>query len=331
MKKISVGKIRGLSELTDQEGFLTVLALDQRGSLIRALGFDKNDPNLYKNIRDFKMETVKALLPACSAVLLDPQFSAAEAIYRGLINQKGIIVATEETGYVENPAGRVNQIVDGWSLEKAKRMGASAAKLLVYYNPRMPSAAKTQREFVRSLSELAEDLDLPLLVEPMSYSADPDMPKNSQAFAKIRPQIILETVKDLSPLGVDLLKLEFPVDVTFESDKKIWRSACEKITENAPVPWVLLSAGVDFEIFREQLKVACKAGAAGFVAGRAIWKEAAQVNSKERTDFLTNIGAQRAKELVEIVHQYSTSHWRQLMSPHFSQVEDGWLKNYKEF
>lgn len=331
MKKISVGKIRGLSELTDPEGFLTVLALDQRGSLIKALGLDAASPRIYAQVRDFKMETTKELLPACSAVLLDPEFSAAEAIHQGFIGQKGLIVATEETGYVENPDGRVNQVVNGWSLEKAKRMGASAAKLLVYYNPRNPSAAETQREFVRCLSDLADDLDLPLLVEPMSYSIDPETPKNSEKFAAMRPEIVLETVKDLGQLGIDLLKLEFPIDVTFETDKKVWQAACEKITENAVVPWVLLSAGVDYEVFRDQLEIACKAGASGFVAGRAIWKEATSLDGLERSQFLQNVGIKRAEELVAVVHQHSTCPWRSKMTEQFEVVEENWLSNYKDF
>ena len=277
------------------------------------------------------METVKELLPACSAVLLDPQFGAAEAIYEGLLGQKGIIVATEETGYIEEPDGRINQVVPGWSLEKAKRMGASAAKLLVYYNPRLSKLAETQMEFVRSLGEKAEDLDLPLLVEPMSYSAEKSMPKNSAEFAAIRLDIVLKTVIDLGKLGIDLLKLEFPVDVSFESDKKDWLAACEKISAEAPIPWVLLSAGVDFEIFREQLIVACKAGAAGFVAGRAIWKEATQVTGQERTDFFKRVASERAKQLVDIVHQFSTNPWRKTFSEKIKPVEKNWLTHYKDF
>jgi len=331
MKRMSIGKIRGLQELTDSAGFLTVLALDQRGSLVKALGIKEDAPGVYGQVKDFKMETVKALLPACSAVLLDPQFSAAEAMQQGLIGQKGIVVATEETGYVDQPDGRINQIINGWSLEKAKRMGASAAKLLVYYNPRIRAAAEAQAEFVRSLSELAEDLDLPLLIEPMSYSLDASMPKKSAAFAELLPEIVLETVRDLGQLGIDMLKLEFPVDVTFESDKKVWQSACEKITENAQVPWVLLSAGVDFDVFCDQLEVACKAGASGFVAGRAIWKEATVLNGEERTNFLQGEGQRRAQKLVEVVHRHSTNPWQAKMSGQFMPVEENWLTTYKDF
>lgn len=331
MKKMNIGKIKGLSELTDEEGFLTVLALDQRGSLVKALGLDQDSTDLYAHVRDFKMGTTEALLPFCSAVLLDPQYGAAEAIYQGLLGQKGLIVTTEETGYIENPDGRINQVIDGWSLEKSKRMGASAAKLLVYYNPRNPSSSETQREFVRCLSDLADDLDLPLLLEPMSYSINPDMPKNSRAFAEIRPDIVLETVIDFGKLGIDLLKLEFPVDVSFESDKKVWQSACERITDASPVPWVLLSAGVDYPVFRDQLEIACKAGASGFVAGRAIWKEAAAVTELERINFLQTTAADRTKELVEIVHRFSAVPWRKKMTEKFAPVGENWLSKYKDF
>ena len=331
MKNLSIGKIRGLQEISTVDGYFTVLALDQRGSLIRAMGLDKEDPQLYEKIRDFKMDTVKEVLPACSAVLLDPQFSAAEAIQNGLVSgQKGIIVTTEETGYIENPDGRTNRLIPGWSLEKAKRMGASASKLLVYYNPKISTVAKVQEKFVQSLGDFAQDLDLPLLLEPMSYSPDPDMPKKSNKFAQMRPQIVLDTVKNLGNSGVDLLKLEFPCDVDYESDETVWFDACKLITKHSPVPWVLLSAGVNFDVFKKQLNVACRAGASGFVAGRAIWKEAASLDRKERKSFLMNTAAKRTEELVAIVRKHAVP-WVDSLTDKFAKIDKNWLTGYKKF
>ena len=331
MKNLSIGKIRGLQEISTTDGYLTVLALDQRGSLIHAMGLEKEDPGLYEKIRDFKLDTVQELLPYCSAVLLDPQYSAAEAIHDGMVSgQKGIIVTTEETGYVEKPDGRTNQLIPGWSLEKAKRMGASASKLLVYYNPKIHSLAKSQEEFVRSLSDIAEDLDLPLLLEPMSYSSDPEIPKNSEEFAQMRPQIVLDTVKNMGHLRIDLLKLEFPCDVNYELDESVWLSACEQITEHSPVPWVLLSAGVNFNIFKKQLDIACRAGASGFVAGRAIWKEAASLNKNERIDFLKNTAVKRTEELVTIVQEHATP-WKDSLENDFAKIDENWIAGYNEF
>jgi len=330
MKELSIGKLRGLQEISTEEGFITVLALDQRGSLIEAMGLEKNDPDLYAKVRDFKLETISALLPACSAVLLDPQYSAAEAIKDNCIpGQKGLIVATEETGYVKLPDGRVNKVIPDWSLGKAKRMGASAAKLLAYYNPMIEDLATQQENFITDLAKEAAKLDLPLLLEPMSYSSDPDLPKQSAEFAKIRPEIVKTTAERLGILGIDLLKLEFPCDVEFENDKSVWQQTCEKISAVSQVPWVLLSAGVDFDLFKQQLEVACKSGASGFVAGRAIWKEATSLQGSTRSDFLHNRAADRMKELVDIVHQFACP-WKNSLKVGISAVSSGWLSQYQD-
>jgi tagatose-1,6-bisphosphate aldolase len=328
---MNIGKLRGLQEISSPEGFITVLALDQRGSLFKALGISESDPALYQVVREFKKATTSELMPACSAVLLDPEFAAAEAISEGWISgQKGLIVTLEETGYVDSPDGRLNPFIPNWSLGKAKRMGASAAKLLAYYDPRNKKLADHQERFISDIIEGSVDLDFPLLLEPMSYSADPSTPKKSPEFAKIRPQIVCDTAERLGALGVDLLKMEFPCDTEFETDKSIWLKACEEITKVSPVPWVLLSAGVDFDVFKEQLGVACKAGASGFVAGRAIWKEAAPLKGQERIDFLSKTGKDRMNHLVEIVN-HSARSWKDAVRGEKTHIEQGWINNYQDF
>lgn len=331
MENIDIGKTRGLQELTNQDGLISVLALDQRGSLIKALGIQENSPDLYQVVRTFKLAVTEYLLPYCSAVLLDPEYSAAEAISAGLIpGQKGLVVATEESGYIENPDGRENRVISSWSMAKAKRMGASAAKLLSYYNPNIFKPSQIQEDFIIKLAEEAKTLDFPLLLEPMSYSNNPKMPKNSAEFAKMRPEIVLNTAKRLGALGVDLLKLEFPCDVNFENDINVWKSSCVAITEAAPVPWLLLSAGVDFSVFKEQLRVACQAGASGFVAGRAIWKEATALSGLKRIDFLKTTAVDRTKELVDIVNNYAEP-WTKIYRDRMPLIDKDWHSSYAEF
>lgn len=330
MKELSIGKLRGLQEITTEGGYITVLALDQRGSLVEAMGLDKNDPDLYEKVRDFKLDTIKSLLPVCSAVLLDPQYSAAEALAENCIpGQKGLIVATEETGYEKLPDGRINKVIPEWSLGKAKRMGASAAKLLAYYNPMIRDLALQQENFITDLAIEAARLDIPLLLEPMSYSSDPNLTKKSAEFAKIRPEIVKDTAERLGNLGIDLLKLEFPCDIEFENDKSIWQEKCEKITSVAQVPWVLLSAGVDFDFFKQQLEIACKSGASGFVAGRAIWKEACALQGNTRSDFLQIKATDRMKELVDVVHQFALP-WKNTPGMKKISVSSNWLSQYQD-
>jgi tagatose 1,6-diphosphate aldolase len=328
MTNLTIGRIRGLQEITTPDGLMTILALDQRGSIVPALGLSPNDPALYQKLRDFKLMVVHYLLPAASAVLLDPQYAAAEAVARGAVpGHKGLIVTLEKSGYVGEATARRNQVLPGWSLARVKRMGASAAKLLCEYNPEAAQASADQDRLVAGLVEEARAADLPLLVEPVVYSDRADVPKQSAQFAARRPALVIETARRIGGLGVDVLKVEFPHDARFNHDERAWAEACAELNAAAPVPWVLLSAGVDYPIFRDQVKAACQAGASGFVAGRAIWKEALTMAEAERETFLRTVGAERMAELAGIVEAYGRP-WTSFYPDLAAAVDQGWMSRY---
>jgi sulfofructosephosphate aldolase len=50
--------------------------------------------------------------------------------------------------------------------------------------------------------------------------------------------------------------------------------ACEEITGLLSCPWVVLSSGVTIEAFPAAVEAACQGGASGFLAGRAVWRDA---------------------------------------------------------
>ena len=130
MKPISIGKYRGLQQIASKRGTFTCLALDHRQNLRKANPAFVDDAELSR----FKLDVTKALAQRATAVLLDPEVSAAQAIAsRAIPNNVGLVVAVESTGYTGDATARQAQIIPGWNVEKAKRMGASAIKLLVYY------------------------------------------------------------------------------------------------------------------------------------------------------------------------------------------------------
>ena len=138
MKTISIGKLRGLQQISSERGTFTALALDHRQNLRKANPAFVSDEELSR----FKLDVTSALAEQATAVLLDPEVSAAQAIARGVIpNHVGLVVAVESTGYTGDAIARHAQIIPGWSVEKAKRMGASAVKLLVYYHPDSSTAS----------------------------------------------------------------------------------------------------------------------------------------------------------------------------------------------
>lgn len=291
MKPISIGKLRGLQQISSQRGTFTALALDHRQNLRKANPAFVSDTELSR----FKIDVTSILASSSTAVLLDPEVSAAQALAEHAIpNHIGLVVAVESTGYTGDATARQAQIIPGWNVEKAKRMGASAIKLLVYYHPDSPTAKEIE-DFTSNIAKECNKHDLVLMLEPLSYSLD----ENKKLSSDEKRVVVVETARRLSPLGADILKAEFPLDVT-ESNQSVWKEACEEISSASSVPWILLSAAVDYEIFLQQVIVACNAGASGIAVGRAVWKEAVTMNSAERIKFLQTTAQQRISRLTSL-------------------------------
>jgi tagatose-1,6-bisphosphate aldolase len=293
MKPISIGKLRGLQQIASRRGTITALALDHRQNLRKANPAFVSDEELSR----FKLDVTAALAEHATAVLLDPEVSAAQAIAHGAIpGHAGLVVAVESTGYTGEATARHAQVIPGWSVEKAKRMGASAVKLLVYYHPDSPTASEVE-EFTSAIAEDCKTQDLALMLEPLSYSLDEKQKLSSDE----KRYVVVETARRLTPLHVDLLKAEFPLDVS-DSEQSNWLDACQEISASSTVPWILLSAAVDYETFLRQVAIACQAGASGIAVGRAVWKEAVMMQGADRIQFLQTTAKDRIARLTSLCH-----------------------------
>jgi len=314
MKNISIGKLRGLQQISSKRGTFTALALDHRQNLRKANPAFVDDAELSR----FKLDVTSALASRATAVLLDPEVSAAQAIAARAIPNVGLVVAVESTGYTGDATARQAQIIPGWNVEKAKRMGASAIKLLVYYHPDSPTAKEIE-DFTAKIAEECAKHDLVLMLEPLSYSLD----ENKKLSSDEKRYAVVETAKRLTAFNVDILKAEFPLDLS-EMDEAKWMYACREISSASTVPWILLSAAVDYETFLRQVTVACNAGASGIAVGRAVWKEAVIMSGDERMKFLRTIATHRISRLTSLCHA--------LAKPYtdFYQADApfDWYKNY---
>ena len=328
---ISIGKLRGLQQLADSKGMMTMCAIDHRGALKRALN-EKNPAAVsYQDIVDFKLDLCQAVAPFASAVLLDPEYGAGQAIAAGLLpGPKGLLVSMEKTGYSGDSTARITELLPGWSVKKAKRMGASAVKLLIYFRPDLKDVASKQVDLVARLADQCLEEDIAFLVEPVSYSIE-GVGTSSKKFAEMKPGLVIETARQITALPIDVLKAEFPADIKFEQDEGKLLGLCQELNQASRLPWVLLSAGVDFDSFRKQVEIACKAGASGFLAGRALWQEGAQIRSREeRMNFFQNTAAPRLKKLAEIADSYGKPWYSRLGAENgkFAPVTEGWYRSY---
>jgi tagatose 1,6-diphosphate aldolase len=252
------------------------------------------DQIAYEEIARVKALLTRALAPHATAVLTDPEYGYPYSIPH-LPPRVGLLLAQEQTGYEKaGPEGRerLTRLLEGWTATKAGRAGADAVKLLIFYHPDAAEETRGhQREVVQRVGEASRKADMPFLLEIVTYplgGRGADTPE----FARAKPELVARSAAEFSApeFYVDILKLEFPADLKYTSEfaggafdgrardgvysLQDVKEYCKRLDEASGVPWVILSAGVDIEEFLIQVRLACEAGASGFLCGRAIWKDA---------------------------------------------------------
>jgi tagatose 1,6-diphosphate aldolase len=331
MQMPSAGKIRGLQQISDPRGIITVCAIDHRGSLKHALNPGNPEAVSYQEMVEFKLDLCRVLAAHVSAILLDPEYGAGQAVSAGVLpGRTGLLVSLEKTGYRGGAMARRTEILPGWSVGKIKKMGASAVKLLIYFRYDLKVEAQKQLDLVAMVAEQCLDEDIPLLVESVSYPLAAEA-GNTLEYARKKPELVIEAARRLTALPIDILKAEFPADVNYEKDEGRLKAYCQELSRTSRLPWVLLSAGADFEVFRQEVSIACQAGASGFMAGRALWQEACAIKSrKARREFLGSTTLERLKEIARIADKYARP-WHQKITGKdggFTPVPEGWYRDY---
>ncbi|RVJ71720.1 tagatose 1,6-diphosphate aldolase [Sinorhizobium medicae] len=287
---LTLGKTRGLARLANREGHFCMVALDQRPPLFEAIaaarGIDKSAVP-FSDMITAKRLLVENLAPHCSSMLFDPNYAIPAAI-DVLPPDCGLIVTLEDHRTEETEGGRKSKVIADWSVEKIRRLGGDAVKVLAWYRPDASAdVLEHQKDFVRKIGEDCRRHDiayvLELLVFPFLGSAG-HTADYVESPTKL-PELVIESVREFAKpeYGVDLLKLESPLAANSlparngsaaALDAQREFDAVGKICADAGIPWVLLSGGAAPEKFERVLDYAYSAGAGGFLAGRTIWLNA---------------------------------------------------------
>jgi tagatose-1,6-bisphosphate aldolase len=321
---VRLGTLRGLDACASEKGTFSVLALDHRNNLRRALAPEDPRSVPYEKLVGIKRSIAETIAPVADGILLDPEIGAGQATHEGWLSSDcGLIVALEATGYEGPSTERTSRLLKGWSVAQIKRMGADAVKLLLYYHPDAPNAEEQERTLIET-AECCADADIPLFLETLGYPIEPGVGKLTD---DARRDVVVRTARRLTALGGDVLKCEFPYDPSV-TNRTRWKEACAELEEASATPWVILSAGVDDATFEAQTEVACSAGASGVLVGRSVWKEAAQMERPERDAWLAEVGVARMQRLIDIVEAEARP-WRH-RSPLLDQPApiEGWYAGY---
>ena len=251
-----------LDRVATPTGHLAVLAIDHVGSFAATVRPDDPGSMTAEDIWAAKLPLISGIGPAAGAMLIDPGFLEGTGFQRsGALSDTGLILGIEDGDYSD--VRTAPRFLPGWSVERAARLGVDAVKISMYYDPGGDTSAA--EDFVTEVVDQCREQHMPLFAEPLALYEHPHQRKDA----------VLEGVRIFGHLGADVLKLQFPEFPDTNPDSDSWAEACREIDRLSPVPWAILSEGGDYPLFRRQLQVACRAGASGFLGGRAVWREAA--------------------------------------------------------
>lgn len=322
---MSRGKFEGIQACADERGIIAAAAMDQRGSLKKAIakahGHEVGDSAL----TEFKTAVTRILSRHASAILIDPEYGLPALAYRA--SGTGVLLAYEKTGYDSSVRGRFPDLLPTWSVRRLKLAGADAIKILLYYNPFDQQAInEIKHTFIERVGAECAANDIPFFLEPIVY--DDTMDERSVEFARVKPRYVTAAMQEFSrpQYGVDVLKVEVPVNVRyvegmrgFTGQKAYSREeAREHFRRAASVarkPFIYLSAGVSNEVFTETLELAAEADTpfAGVLCGRATWQEGIPVYGQKGLlaleDWLEDRGVKNIQALNRVLAQGAKPWW----------------------
>jgi tagatose 1,6-diphosphate aldolase len=309
---MQLGTVRRLTRLATTDGFLCIAAMDHPENYVEL--FDKDISRVpHETVVRSKLELATELARHASGLLMDPVWSLGQAIAtRTLPGTVGVVAPIEKLSYGPQGFGLETVLRPKWTAEKIAKLGADGVKLYLSYRAELADVAAEQRKLVADLVSTCRALQLPLIVEPIWYPLSGEDP-TEPAVRRQRAAGIVAAAAEFCLLGVDVLKVQFPGSVRSEADRASAAAAARDLDSGLTVPWVLLSEGAGFDDFVVQMEITARAGASGFIAGRAVWADAVgNLPAAERARGLTRAG-ERLDMLTAIVRAHGRP-WHEAMT-----------------
>ena len=312
----NLGKLIHLKKLCTDRAHFQMLAVDQRPPIFNIISNAKGRRHTYDEVVECKKLITSNLSQLATAILMDPNYSLSNILQYN--KSKGLVITLEDHSFIETERGRYSDNIQNWSVEKIKKVGGDAVKVLAWYRPDADSESiEHQKKYVKKIGEECEKYSIPFLLELLVYPFQDDENHTTeyQEQKQKKTQHVIDSVKEFSKdeYKVDIFKLESPVDSNdLEGEISQATEEAFKDLSNATnnKPWVVLSSGMGKDSFYKCLELAYKNGASGYLAGRTIWldafnqypnielvEEGLKVNSISYVNKLNELTAKKAQSL----------------------------------
>jgi sulfofructosephosphate aldolase len=287
-----------LDAIARPAGGLAMVAMDQRESLRHMFDLAGAGRPADDVLIRFKLDVAEALGPLASGFLIDRHYGF-EGVRATLPPATGLILAADDL--TQEDGGPVEETaLDEVVLSQTDLSGVAALKLLVIWRR---DALREQR--VRLVERFVAECrarGVLSVLEPVVRAT----PAELEAGTWDLDVAIREAAAELSPSGQSLYKVQVPLSGTGDAAEQ--RDASERLNAAITGPWVVLSQGVDRPAFLPAVEAACRAGASGFLAGRALWSDV--VGRDDVPTALRELSVPRLEALIEVVDREARP-WRE--------------------
>ena len=284
-----------LKQLANGKNVFKILAIDHVNGLRKQLNALKTNAEVtIEEVVEIKSMVINALKNDLTGILIDKvtyQRTPAE-----IYGSCGVLIKLDD-GWTEAPWNsreRLTQLAEGIDFQMLKARGVVGMKLMLYYRHDLSAETKRhQEDLTRRIAELCHKHELLFCLEPWWYTSKEDEDDTSEGkplVAQRRPRMVIEPLRELGKpeYGVNLFKLEFPIDSNFYIfnfeperatsiiplyDRDDVVQMCKEISTLISVPWVIMSSGVTARQFSEYLEIAAHSDVSGYICGQAIWQE----------------------------------------------------------
>lgn len=268
-------------------GKYLMLAFDHRESFKKLMRPDDPGSLTNEEVIELKREIISSVEAEFSSLLVDPTFGleAYKKVIEATGRIKPFLLPVEKTGFEDKKGERITHLES--TVDQLEENGASGAKLLLYFNPRLNST-EVQLQTAKTVIDECKQKNYPIFLEIITFEPDHEISMEE------RERLVLDSIKLFLQRNIipDVFKLEYPGTAL----------GCQTITAILDtIPWIILTRGDSFEHFDTQLKEASVRGCRGFLAGRALWQEVCSLQGIEKEKFLKETLPQRFRDISSIM------------------------------
>lgn len=290
-------RARAVDELAGPDGVIVGAAVDHRDAMTVALRKRGLPEPSADELCALKLRVASVLAPVATLVLLDAEYSAAQALAAGAIpGDTALVIPLEAQGYADGGDLRHTSFLPGWDAAKAAALGASGCKLLLPFRPDLPEQHEHQYEVAAQAAAQCRDAGVALVLEPIVFAREHETIDDAEF-----ESLVVQTAGRLAQIRPEILKMQFPGSA----------GGCAAVDRacGPEVPWVLLGGGANADDLEHQIELACRAGASGFIVGRTLFDAGLVADAGESASALREVSVPLAERLAATARRYAQP-WR---------------------